>query len=259
MVEDCGTTGQTTAFKQSYCRSEGYAASDVITALRCERSDPEDAHRAPPYKELSMLRRMLWHVLVLGFFFGAPGLPANAAEAYQVSTISSLLAGGYDGTTTVGQMLRHGNFGLGTFSGVDGEMMVLDGRVYRATTDGRAHLVASTELTPLAAVVPFRPQTSMPVGTGQSLDRFEVALDALPYSASRVLAVRVDGRFPTVQIRSEPKQSPPYRSLAEVIKTQQVVHTLNDVQGTLIEISDLRIGFPPALPHLPPATNRSRR
>jgi acetolactate decarboxylase len=86
-----------------------------------------------------------------------PDCPANAAEAYQVSSISSLLAGGNDGTTTVGQMLRHGNFGLGTFSGVDGEMMVLDGRVYRATTDGRAHLVASTDRTPFAVVVPFRP------------------------------------------------------------------------------------------------------
>jgi acetolactate decarboxylase len=176
----------------------------------------------------SMLRRMLWRVLVLAFF-APPVLPAQAAEAYQVSTISSLLAGGYDGDTTVGQMLRHGDFGLGTFNGVDGEMMVLDGRVYRATVDGRTHLVASTELTPFAVVVPFRPHTSMPVGTGESLDQFEAALDALPYSASRVLAVRVDSRFQAVQIRSEPKQSPPYRPLVEVIKTQQVVHTLDDV------------------------------
>src|SRR4029077_9771535 len=87
-----------------------------------------------------MLRRMFWHVLLLAVF-AAPGTPGRAAEAYQVSTISSLLAGGYDGATTIGEMLRHGNFGLGTFNGVDGEMIVLDGQVYRATVDGRAHLV----------------------------------------------------------------------------------------------------------------------
>jgi acetolactate decarboxylase len=51
----------------------------------------------------------------------------------------------------------------------------------------------------------------MTVGTGQSLDQFEAALDALPSSASRVFAARVDGRFQAVQIRSEPKQNPPYR------------------------------------------------
>ena len=180
-----------------------------------------------------MVRRMLWRVLALALF-AVPGLPAHAAEAYQVSTISSLLAGGYDGTITVGEILRHGNFGLGTFNGVDGEMMVLDGQVYRATVDGRAHLVDPSELTPFAVVVPFQPQSSMAVAAGQSLEQLEAALDALPYSASRILAARVDGRFQAIRIRSEPKQNPPYRSLVEVIKTQQVVHTLNDVQGTLI-------------------------
>ena len=177
-----------------------------------------------------MLPRMFWHVLLLAVCV-APGTPARAAEAYQVSTISSLLAGGYDGATTIGEMLRHGNFGLGTFNGVDGEMIVLDGQVYRATVNGRAHLVDRSELTPFAVVVPFQPQSSMAVAAGQSLDQLEAALDALPYSASRIFAARVEGKFQTIQIRSEPKQNHPYRPLVEVIKAEQVVHTLNDVQA----------------------------
>ena len=71
-----------------------------------------------------MLRRMLWRMLALAVL-AAGAVPARAAEVYQVSTISSLLAGGYDGDTTVGEMLRHGDFGLGTFNGVDGEMICL--------------------------------------------------------------------------------------------------------------------------------------
>jgi acetolactate decarboxylase len=180
-----------------------------------------------------MIRLMLWRALALAVF-AAAALPAHAAEAYQISTISSLLAGGYDGDTTVAELLRHGGFGLGTFNGVDGEMMVLDGRVYRGTTDGRAHLVADSELTPFAVVVALRPQGSTAVAAGQSLEQLEATLDALPYSASRVLATRIDGRFRTIAVRSEPKQQPPYRSLAEVIKAQQVVHTLDEVDGTLI-------------------------
>ena len=163
---------------------------------------------------------------------GAP--PARAGEAYQAATISSLLAGAYDGDTTVDEMLRHGDFGLGTFNGVDGEMMVLDGQVYRGPTDGRAHLVARSERTPFAVVVDFHPQVSMPVAAGQSLEKLQAALDALPCSASRVVAVRIDGRFQSIRIRSEPKQIPPYRPLAEVIKEAQVVNTLTEVDGTLI-------------------------
>src|SRR5262249_19124469 len=75
-------------------------------------------------------------------------------------------------------------FGLGTFNGVDGEMMVLDGRVYRGTVDGHAHAVADSPLTPFAVVVAFSPQGSAPVAAGQSLEQLEAALDALPYSES---------------------------------------------------------------------------
>jgi acetolactate decarboxylase len=180
-----------------------------------------------------IVRLTIWGTLPL-VVLATSTPPARAEEAYQVATISSLLAGGYDGDTTVDEMLRHGDFGLGTFNGVDGEMMVLDGRVYRGTTDGRAHLVARSERTPFAVVVPFQPRGSMPVAAGESLEQLEAALDALPYSASRVLAVRIDGQFQSIQVRSEPKQIPPYRPLAEVIKEKQVVNTFTEVVGTLI-------------------------
>ena len=180
-----------------------------------------------------MVRRMIWRALALALF-AAAAQGARAAEAYQVSTISALLAGGYDGDTTMGELLRHGNFGLGTFNGVDGEMMVLDGKVYRGTTDGRAQLVAEAERTPFAVVVAFEPRAAMPVVAGQSLEQLQAALDAQPPSAARVLAVRLDGRFRSIRLRSEPKQTPPYRPLAEVIKAQQVTHSFNDIDGTLI-------------------------
>src|SRR5260221_5388919 len=96
-----------------------------------------------------MTRPMMWRALAL-LLFAAAAPPAPAAEVYQISTISSLLRGGYDGDTTVGELLRHGSFGLGTFNRVDGEMMVLDWHVYRRTGDCLAHVVTSSELTSFA-------------------------------------------------------------------------------------------------------------
>jgi acetolactate decarboxylase len=95
-------------------------------------------------------------------------------------------------------------------------------------------LVARSERSPFAVVIKFHPQASMPIAAGQSLEQLQNALDAMPNSASRVLAVRIDGQFQSIQIRSEPKQIPPYRPLAEVLKETQVVNTLTDVEGTLI-------------------------
>ncbi|HKR19753.1 MAG TPA: acetolactate decarboxylase [Stellaceae bacterium] len=177
-----------------------------------------------------MRRRALAVAFVLAVVAG----PAQAGEAYQVSTIASLLAGGYDGTVTVGTLLQHGNFGLGTYNGVDGEMVVLNGRAYRCTADAVAHPAPAAMRTPFAVVTDFHPQAAVAIAADQSLDQLEAALDALPLSASRIVAVRIVGRFQTMQVRSEPKQQPPYRPLAEVIKTQQVVHDLGAVDGTLV-------------------------
>lgn len=51
---------------------------------------------------------------------------------YQVALLQSLVQGYYDGIITVGELKEHGDTGIGTFEGVNGEMIVLDGVVYQA-------------------------------------------------------------------------------------------------------------------------------
>ena len=55
----------------------------------------------------------------------------------------------YDGDVTIRELLRHGNFGLGTFNGLDGEMLVLDGRCYQLRADGSAEPARPDEFDPL--------------------------------------------------------------------------------------------------------------
>ena len=61
---------------------------------------------------------------------------------FQVSTSGSMVAGVYQAAVTTRVILRHGNFGLGTFENLDGEMVVLDGNVYRVRADGRVDLAS---------------------------------------------------------------------------------------------------------------------
>src|ERR1700739_2103486 len=76
-------------------------------------------------------------------------------EVYQFSTISALLEGVYDGDATIADILRHGDFGLGTFNHLDGEMVILDGIYYRLRADGTATRALPTDRTPFAAVTRF--------------------------------------------------------------------------------------------------------
>src|ERR1700747_3321156 len=55
---------------------------------------------------------------------------------FQVSTSAALVEGLYQGAVRVSRLLRHGDFGLGTFIDLDGEMVVLEGVCYRVASDG---------------------------------------------------------------------------------------------------------------------------
>ena len=48
----------------------------------------------------------------------------NGDTLYQVALLQSLVQGYYDGIVTVGELSRHGDTGIGTFEGVNGEMIV---------------------------------------------------------------------------------------------------------------------------------------
>jgi len=151
----------------------------------------------------------------------------------QIATIDALLTGVYEGPTTVGQLLRHGDFGLGTFHQLDGEMIVLDGRCYQVTSDGRANRVSRSTHTPFAAVTWFRPDREHDLPPGATMAEATALIDRLLPTVNLFYAIRIDGEFTRVKVRSVPRQTPPYRPLVEVVK-EQPVYELEHVTGTLV-------------------------
>src|SRR5215813_5470562 len=76
-------------------------------------------------------------------------------EVFQVSTLDALSLGIFQGAVSFGHLREHGNFGLGTFDGLDGEMVALDGRFYQIRSDGSVSRVENTNTTPFAVVTNF--------------------------------------------------------------------------------------------------------
>jgi acetolactate decarboxylase len=152
---------------------------------------------------------------------------------FQASTIGALLEGAYDGDVTFSQLAEHGDLGLGTLDALDGEMIALEGRFYRADLDGNLNEVAGSERTPFAVLTWFEPTIELelegPLGHDELLARLD---DALP-AGTVACALRIDGSFELIRARSVPRQSPPYRPLAEVVAEQQVFE-LNHVEGTVV-------------------------
>src|SRR5258707_15756549 len=87
---------------------------------------------------------------------------------FQSSTVDALMEGASSGDMTMGELKTHGDFGLGTFDGLDGEMIELDGKVFQVRADGRAHPVEDSARTPFATVSFFKADQSARLATRTS-------------------------------------------------------------------------------------------
>ncbi len=71
---------------------------------------------------------------------------------YQTSLMSALLSGVYEGSTTIADLLKHGDFGLGTFNELDGELIAFSSQVYQLRADGSARKAQPEQKTPFAVM-----------------------------------------------------------------------------------------------------------
>ena len=153
---------------------------------------------------------------------------------FQVSTLDALRLGIYQGSFTVGELKQHGNFGLGTYEGLDGEMVVLDGHYYHFKSDGTVSESKDDDKTPFAAVTTFKPDFRRSVNLA-SMSQLGDILDGILPSKNFFYAVRVHGHFNSVTTRAVPKQSLPYPPLADAI-LQQSVFNYSNIVGTAVGI-----------------------
>jgi acetolactate decarboxylase len=159
---------------------------------------------------------------------------ANDADrsVYQTSTMGALLGGVYDGDVRIGELLRHGNFGLGTFNGLDGEMLVLDGVCYQLRGDGSVSIADLDELTPFAAVTWFDTDQTIDVSAPCDRAAVKALIDEALESTNLMVAVRITGHFSTIRTRTVTEQKRPYPPFTEATQHQQEL-TFTDAAGTL--------------------------
>ena len=161
--------------------------------------------------------------------------PTATDFLFQYSIIDALLAGVYDGDLAVGELKRHGDFGIGTFNGLDGEMIVIDGKVLKMRASGEVIEVPDSIKTPLAFVKFFKPDTAFVI-QGQSINYEELKTRLSPYvNENKMYAVRLKGNFHTVKARSVAPAPKPYPELAAYLAAGgQTSFSFSDTRGTCI-------------------------
>ncbi len=151
---------------------------------------------------------------------------------FQVSTLDALSLGLYGGVYSIGDLKQQGDFGLGTFEGIDGEMTILNGQFYHFHSDGILTEEPDQSRVPFAAITKFRPEICF-TANGLSLDQLGQQIDSYLPSPNLFYAVRIHGHFSALTTRAIPKLLPPYPPLSEAV-AEEVKFPFQNVNGTLV-------------------------
>ena len=152
---------------------------------------------------------------------------------FQVSTSGALVAGIYSGAVSSGLILQHGDFGVGTFENLDGEMVVLDGQVYRIQGNGTVSEAPTDATAPFAVVTRFAPQFDLEIAPADSMNALRARCDACRPSNNIFYAFRLDGRFHHVRTRARQSPKGSHDRLVDAAKVQAEFE-FSEIEGTLV-------------------------
>lgn len=172
-------------------------------------------------------------VLLLCSTLALAARPETEDAVHQLAPAAGFMAGVHAGPTRFGDLLRLGDFGTGALSPTDGEVIILDGVVWHADVTGKLRRLPADARTPFATLKRFVPDRQLTLPAVADFGAFARELDARLGSRNQFHAVRIDGRFQHMKLRSVPRQKPPYPNI-QALLSQQRVYDASDVTGTLV-------------------------
>ena len=160
------------------------------------------------------------------------GIPLHTL--FQVSTSGALVQGVYERAVSSNLLLNYGDFGLGTFENLDGEMVVLDGAIYQVRSDGKVTKIEKDVGTPFAVVTHFVADQDQMIENASSFKDLTEICDRYRDSDNLFYAFRIDGHFGNVHTRAmrETLEGLPLAKAAAI----QPEFEFTGVDGTLVGI-----------------------
>ena len=159
-------------------------------------------------------------------------LKSDDHRLYQISTSNALVEGVYSGAISSRSLLQHGDFGLGTFENLDGEMVIADGVIYQVHSDGTVLRREDDFQIPFAVITRLQEEEQFETGPIASMHDLEQACDPHRESANLFYAFRIDGVFEKLHARAVSAVRAGTR-LVDAARTQGEFE-FNNVEGTLV-------------------------
>ena len=151
---------------------------------------------------------------------------------YQHGTLGTLMAGLLEGTASVNELLEHGDLGIGTLTGSNGEVIFIDGKAYHANEHKEFIELTGDEMTPYATVTQFKADKNFSISDKNQDDVFDEVKKEMT-SENMFSAVKISGTFKKMHVRMMPGQEPPYTRLIDSAR-RQPEETRENIKGSIV-------------------------
>lgn len=150
------------------------------------------------------------------------------------SAMDAMRNGVYTGDVTVQQLGRKGDFGLGTYHLLDGELVALDGTYYRVAANGAVTKAELARTVPFGSFTFFKSEQTFTLKHIKDVAALQTAIiEKLP-SANRFYALKITATFDSISLGGAAKlQENDTTGIARLMKTRPLYKKQN-VKGTIV-------------------------
>ena len=139
---------------------------------------------------------------------------------FQYGTMAGIMEGAFSGSITLEELLKYGNFGIGTFDGLDGEMIIVDGKIYKTDYYGNSTIQPTSTTTPFASITTFKAEYKK-VDNYTFNNLVSKVNDYL--NPNYFYAIKITGTFKKIHTRSPKKQEKPYPPSSKCIRKSKYI------------------------------------
>lgn len=153
---------------------------------------------------------------------------------YSAGYASAFIGGLYDAWYPYKNLHQHGDFGLGAPARLDGELIMLDGKLYKTQYTGKTSAINEAGETPYAVVCFFKAKQVFRPGKQLTKAALFKYMDSILTNQNGIYAIHIGGNFKYIKTRAfPPVVQKPYVPLAAMLDRQHFFE-FNEIKGDLV-------------------------
>lgn len=140
----------------------------------------------------------------------------------------------FDGNLLAKELKEKGDIGLGSYDRLDGELIMLDGILYRATQDGKVTIANDTDKIVYANAAFFDAEKTFKIDAVENYASLRSKINEQLPSKNLFYAFKIHGKFKKMKCGGLHKQDKPFKDGLDVLIPKRPIFERENFSGTMV-------------------------